>query len=307
VGRADPSEPGAHEGVNCDTCHSINRVEPTRAGAGFVLHTRENVKYGPLCDAKDHYFHKMGCSPLHQSGQFCAACHLYYREAGGSELPVFTEYEEWRDGPAAAEGLECQSCHMPAVRGLEVARGWKPARPFGHDHGLLGHDDKLRSRALALRVDVAADAGVVHVTATVTNVGAGHAVPGGLPGRRVVLRVICRDKVGVEESRAEHEFARVLADASGRERPFYAATHVVRDERILPRTARKETFDLSARQGGTIEAELVWREMPDAWRDELDVASVGEELLARAVVPFTLPPLGGRATAPRTVTVEPSR
>lgn len=308
VGHAEASEPGAHEGVNCDTCHSIAKVDATRAGAGFSLQTRDNVKFGPLCDAKDHYFHKMGCSPLHGEAQLCAACHLYYRTVRGGELPVFTEYEEWRDGPVAEDGIECQSCHMPAVRGLEVARGWKPARPFGHDHGLLQPDGKLRTAALKLRLEVSpADGGSVHVAATVSNVGAGHAVPSGMPGRRVVLRLVCRDKDGRVEGRAEREYARVLADDSGRERPFYAATHVVSDERIAPRASRSESFALAATQPGVVEVQLVWREMPDAWRGELGVDSVSEQVLLQAKVPFTVVPPGAHAAAPRIVTLEPAR
>ncbi|HEX9101437.1 MAG TPA: hypothetical protein VF997_04500, partial [Polyangia bacterium] len=306
AGHADPAEPGAHEGVNCDTCHSISAVDERPQGAGFSLHTQENVKLGPLCDAKDHYFHKMGCSPLHKEGRFCAACHLLYRDAGGARLPVFTEYEEWRDGPAAAEGLDCQSCHMPAVKGLEVARGWKP-RPFGHDHGLLGRDGNLRRRALRLRLEVGAAAGGVHVAASVTNVGSGHAVPSGLPGRRVVLRVVCVDQKGQEQSRAEREYARVLVDAAGRERPFYAATHLLRDERIGPRASRDERFELLAAQSGSVQVQLLWREVPAAWSAELGVAATGEQLLAEAKVPFVLPSVGARPAPPRIVTLEPSR
>ena len=306
VGHADPMEPGAHEGVNCDTCHSIAKVDARPQGAGFSLRTQENVKLGPLCDAKDHYFHKMGCSPLHQTGQFCAACHLYYRDAGGARLPVFTEFEEWRDGPASAEGLECQSCHMPAIKGAEVARGWKP-RPFSHDHGLLGHDGNLRRRALRLRVEVGAAPGVVHVAASITNVGAGHAVPSGLPGRRVVLRVRCADAEGREQSHAEREYARVLGDAAGNEQPFYRATQLVRDDRIQPRASRDAAFDLAATRPGSVQVQLVWREAPAAWSAELGVAAPAEQVLAEAKVPFVLPAVGARPAPPRSVTVEPSR
>jgi hypothetical protein len=306
VGHADPAEPGGHEGVNCDTCHSIAAVEPRPEGAGFVLRTQDNVKLGPLCDAKDHYFHKMGCSPLHGEGRFCAACHLYTREVPGARLPVFTEYAEWRDGPAAAEGLECQSCHMPAVKGLEVARGWKP-RPFAHDHGLLGADQNLRRRALRLRLEVSAAAGVVHVAATITNVGAGHAVPSGLPGRRVLLRVRCLDRSGREQSHAEREYARVLGDAAGHEVPFYAATRLVSDDRLQPRVPHEEAFDLPATQSGSVQVELLWRPLPARWSEELGVAPPADELMAAAKVPFVDPAATAHAAPRRIVTVEPSR
>ncbi len=307
AGHAGAGEPGAHEGVNCDTCHSIRQVEPARGGAGFTLESRENTKYGPLCDARDHYFHKMGCSPLHGQGRFCAACHLYYRTlAGGAALPVFTEYEEWRDGPAAAEGLECQSCHMPGVKHVEVARGWKPPRPLAHDHGLLGVDGKLRRRALKLRLDVARAAEHVTVEAILSNVGAGHAVPGGLPGRRVVLRLVGLDGAGHEQARAEREYARVLADDAGREQPFYAATHLLRDDRLLPGTSRHERFDLTAPSARVLLVQLLWRAAPAAWRSELGAGADEEELLLETRIPLPAPGNAGAART-RTVTLEPVR
>lgn len=303
VGRADPTEPATREAITCDVCHSISAVEPVRAGGQFTLQTQDNVKRGPLCDAKDHYFHKMGCSPLHTEGRLCAACHLYYRStSGGASLPVFTEYEEWRDGPAAAAGLECQSCHMPAIEGGEVARGWKP-RPHSHDHSLLGLDGTLRKRALKLRLEVAGGAGTAHVTATLTNVGAGHAVPSGLPGRRILLRAVALDADGGEQGRVERQWARVLADDSGQERPFYAATRVASDRRLERDVPALETLDVPAPRPGTLVVQVVWREVPAAWRDTLGVDGA-EEVLLETRLPL---PTAAPGAPPRVVTLEPRR
>lgn len=303
VGRADPAEPATREAVTCDVCHSIAAVEPARSGGQFTLQTQDNVKRGPLCDAKDHYFHKMGCSPLHTEGRLCAACHLYYRSTGaGVALPVFTEYEEWRDGPAAAAGLECQSCHMPAIEGGEVARGWKP-RPRSHDHSLLGLDGSLRKRALKLRLEVAGGDGVAHVAATLTNVGAGHAVPSGLPGRRIILRAVALDGDGREQARVERQWARVLADDTGRERPFYAATRVASDHRLERDVPAVVELDVPSARPGTLLVQVVWRESPAAWHDELGVDG-GEELLLETRLPL---PAATHGAPPRVVTLEPRR
>jgi hypothetical protein len=265
TGQSDPSEPGAHEGVNCDACHAVREVQVGRAGHGFTLHTEENVKYGPICDAKDHYFHKMGCSPLHEEGKFCSGCHLWYRTlSSGKELPVFTEFEEWQDGPYGKAGMDCQRCHMPGQRAA-VATGEKE-RSGVHGHGFLGADGKLRERALTLDVKANVADGRVRVDADVTNSGAGHHVPSGLPAHQVVLQVSLLDKQGGELERAERPFQRVLVDEKDAEAPFYAAQKVARDTRIAAKEVRHETFDLDAHGPAAqeVRVDLVWREASPA-------------------------------------------
>src|SRR5262249_2448779 len=86
--------PAGSEGVTCDVCHSLKEAKPSPEFAPLQLQLTDTVKYGPLCDAKQHYFHKMGCSPLHEESALCGACHLYYaKNARGEPLPVYTEYE----------------------------------------------------------------------------------------------------------------------------------------------------------------------------------------------------------------------
>jgi len=49
--------------------------------------------------------------------EFCAACHQF--GPTGATLngkPLENTYAEWRDSPAAREGLQCQDCHMPDRR-----------------------------------------------------------------------------------------------------------------------------------------------------------------------------------------------
>jgi hypothetical protein len=102
----------AEEGVTCDVCHTLREPNPTKDGGSFRLAVDDMVKYGPRCDLKDHYFHRMGCSKEHSEAQICGSCHWW--EPKG--IPVFTEYADWKAGPAAAKGLQCQGCHMPKSR-----------------------------------------------------------------------------------------------------------------------------------------------------------------------------------------------
>lgn len=103
-GLAQKDDPVVGEGVTCDACHIVKSVTLRADGATLELRPTENVKFGPLCDAKNHYFHKMGCSPLHAESKLCAGCHQWVRGA----MPIFTEYDEWSRSGAADEGVECQ-------------------------------------------------------------------------------------------------------------------------------------------------------------------------------------------------------
>jgi hypothetical protein len=257
AGAVDPTDAAHADGVGCQACHAIVDVEARRPGAGFRLGLADNTQRGPLCDAKDHYFHKMGCAPLYAEARYCAACHLYYR--GGGAVPVFTEYEEWQASPYADE-LACQDCHMP--RGVaEVAVGW-PARPNVGHHGFLGRDGRLRARALEARWSVRRGAdGGLDVEVAVKNAGAGHLVPGGLPGRQLVVRVRALGKDGAEMAADERVYQRVLLDEHGDPAPFYRAVKAGPDMRIAPKATRVEHFSLAAAGAARVRLELLYREL----------------------------------------------
>ncbi len=284
----DPSEPAAQEGVTCDVCHTIAAVTAKASGAGFELRAYDNVKYGPLCDAKDHYFHKMGCSTLHTESTFCAGCHLLYvTTRRGESLPVFTEYEEWREGPYRSMGVDCQGCHMPEAP-AEVAVG-SPKRVAVAHHGFLGREGTLRREAIQLRVVVARQEGKLHVEVALHNNGAGHKVPTGMPGKRLVLRVRALDESGSVFSRLEQSYARILVDERNAEAPFYAAARLSLDNRLGPDERRNETFDLEAPFAGRLQVELIWKEIDDSVAAALGVPLPREQLLREISVAFSAP------------------
>lgn len=284
------------EGVTCDVCHSMRSALPSRTLSPLPLHLEDNVKYGPLCDAKDHYFHRMGCSPLHAEAKFCGACHLWWQH----DLPIFNEYEEWQAGPLAAEGMVCQGCHMPAKRG-EIAVG-AGARDQVHSHGFLGRDADLRQRALAGQVTVAAGAdGALAVTVQLMNRGAGHSVPTGLPERRVILRVRSLDAAGAELESKEVRYGRVLVDKNGALAPFFAAVKVASDTRIAPREQREESLILRApQQKGRVSVEVRWLAFDPELAEELSLPRTREVVMLRGDIPF-----GAKLSGlPRTIQVK---
>ena len=266
-------EPAASEGVTCDVCHMLRDVKATADGGSFRLAIDDMVKFGPRCDLKDHYFHRMGCSPEHDQAVICSACHWWERKG----VPVFTEYPDWLAGPAAK--TPCQSCHMPKER-ASIAVG-SPVRDGVPHHGLLGLATDLRKRALGLTARVADDGGALVVTVEVKNVNAGHFVPSGLPERRIVVSA----KVGDVVQR--HALGRVLVDATGAEAPFWRATKVGADTRIAPGATARETFVFpGVTAAGTAEIAIGYRAVSEAAARQLGIAEVAEEKLLGATIAF---------------------
>ena len=293
---AEPDDPVLTEGVTCDVCHTINAVEDKKSGGAFTLKTEDNIKYGTLCDAVPHYFHKMGCSPLHTEGKFCAGCHYYYR----GEVPVFTEYEEWKNGPYSNQ--DCQSCHMPGTARLAASGG--AVRPGIGMHDDFGANRELRRRALTGTVEITSDkSGVAHVVVDLVNERAGHFVPSGMPGRQLVLNVMtpAMSRHG-EEVRF---FDRVLVDAKGAPAPFWSAVSVAKDTRIAPKAKRTSTVELDAPVGSVIRVSVFWRSLALALDEFFGVVSHGNGFDEMLLEGEGVVPLPGQA--PRRFTLRMAR
>jgi len=229
----------AAEGVTCDVCHTLREVEPDRHGTTLALDLASAVRYGPLCDAEDHYFHRMGCSPLHSRAELCGGCHLWtMHTSAATELDVRTTYADWHAAARTTASPTCQGCHMSAVAG-EVAVGWDTEARVS-DHGMYGPGDELRSRALELGLTIVPEDQRLRVELEVTNAAAGHRLPTGLPGRRIVVRVLAIGAEGTAIASEERVYARILVDGRGVEVPFYAAQRVQSDTCLAPHEVRRE-------------------------------------------------------------------
>jgi hypothetical protein len=292
----------ATEGVTCDVCHTLRDPVPSAKGGEFRIAIDDMVKFGPRCDLKDHYFHRMGCSPEHSQAVICGSCHWW--EPKG--IPVFTEFKDWRDGPAAKANESCQSCHMPKEKAV-IAVG-SPMRTNVPHHGLLGLAKDLRARAVALEVTAKDDAGAIVVDIAVTNATAGHYIPAGLPERRLVVRTRELDATGapVQATATKAYLGRVLGDASGALVPFWLATQVVSDSRIAPGATWRDQVRFTPKATGAIEVEVLYEGLDPAIAEQLGVKDVEQVVLAKAKVPFGAASATGRAQLPKTVTVKPA-
>lgn len=176
----------------------------------------EPLIFGPFHDVSQL---QMGAvyRDFFRKADFCAGCHDYgvsvNPRAGAidadqwksGELPVQSTFNEWQQGPYATK-TPCMECHMPAdlqadnAAGLEDSIASGPSqiagwiRPKGeiHKHTWIGPrtpSSGLLQRSAELGIDAQVLGDSLAVQVTVKNVGAGHALPTGLPTRSMILLV----------------------------------------------------------------------------------------------------------------------
>jgi hypothetical protein len=248
-------DPISREGVTCDFCHTIADVDLDRPGHPFVLDPGD-VKRGPFKFAES-VGHQTEYSTLHKSSPLlCASCHEYTNAAG---VNVLSTYSDWQRGPYPLRGVTCQECHMAPVPGTTVNPGLAaPAliRVINLHRVVGGSARSQLDRGLDLKIDEMSRSGsTASLTVSISNVAAGHPVPGGLATRSLVLAVGVESEGGELIHRQEKVYRRELKDAGGRVLAgvsdlFLKAASVGRDNRLLPQETRVERFTLPLPQGG---------------------------------------------------------
>ncbi len=231
------------EGVGCDYCHSIIEVKETDSRVEAVVRI-STVKRGPIQDAASTA-HDVAYSPLHETSPVCAPCHQY---VNGEGTVIMSTYSEWKASKAAEDGVSCQSCHMgltkanvvdPRVQRVERAQVNLHEVPGGHSLEQL-------HRALGVALAPERQGDELALRIALTNRGAGHAVPTGMPGRRVILEVSLETGEG-KSFRETRTYERSFLDAAGkpivRDSGFFASgVKPGPDTRIQADERRIETF-----------------------------------------------------------------
>lgn len=166
----------------------------------------------------------MGCVPREhfKEAEMCGGCHEQEQAAllpgdtidlgrwPQGKIPVHSTFSEWQESPIA-DVLACQGCHMPpadpsVTNGADlqalseastgITAGWP--RPTGSTrlHTWSGPKSPQAVRLpspVSVMVNTTDDGlGALEAEVTVTNVGAGHAVPTGEPMRALLLLVTAR-------------------------------------------------------------------------------------------------------------------
>ena len=85
----------------------------------------------------------------------------------------------------------------------------------------------------------------------------------GLAGRRLILRVVARDRSGAVIAEEARTYARILGDDAAVEVPFDVATRVLEDTRLRPGERRRERVRLPA-EAAEVEATIVDRALDPA-------------------------------------------
>lgn len=269
----DLSQGITREGVSCDFCHTVTAVHLDGRQAPYSLDVGK-VKRSVLKRAASPA-HEVAYSELHETSEFCGGCHNFLAASGKA---IMGTYEEWKNGPYAREGVQCQECHMVLSKGHVVAEEVQESPAKIHLHNLIHDTDQLRS-ALTVQIANANRSGrQLDVEVVVANVGSGHMVPTGMPSREVILTVSVDD--GARVMSKERRYRKVVADEGGAvlEEDYQALLYgwrVLNDNRIGPRESRNErfTFELSRDQRrAQVTASLTYSYSPTILRrQEVDV------------------------------------
>jgi hypothetical protein len=286
----------AAKGIQCDFCHSSTGARSLyNADIKLDPGHGENdpgTKRGPFDDSRSDY-HRSEYSAFHTKSEMCGVCHDVRHVVFGTKLE--TPYEEWKNGPYAAKGIQCQGCHMHQRPGVPatgstprpdnpgVAAPGGPARRHLFTHYFVGGNtvvpplfgnreqarmagERLRNAATVKLGDAIAGG---RLTVTVANTGAGHAIPTGLshvrqvwleltimgPGGTVLYHGGGLDADGVI-IRPAVIYNTVFADGAGRPVMNVAkARSVLRDRRIGPMKSVVESYDIPGISEGVVTAE----------------------------------------------------
>nr|MBX2800495.1 hypothetical protein [Myxococcales bacterium] len=184
---------------------------PTIAGLA-----EQPLQFGPYDDVPHPRMGSVHRSFFHEA-VLCGGCHELHQPVlvpgqtadpvrwPTGRLPIHTTFSEWLEGPISPQS-PCQSCHMPpdptvgnsSDLGNEfdvepgLVGGWY--RPPGsvRAHSWVGprqRDSGMLELAVALDLEVEAGKSEVLARVTVSNVGAGHAIPTGEPLRSLLVLV----------------------------------------------------------------------------------------------------------------------
>ena len=299
TGDMNELHPGAEqEGVFCEFCHKIGDVylDPATglpyANAPGVLSYRLHRTFDPevlFLGPLDDVTRRVSYVPLEKKSQFCAPCHQF--SFWGT--PVYQSFEEWLNSDYPAQGIECQTCHMPPGElpyFVYPERGGlirEPSTLASHlDLGVK--DPEFMQRTVSMTLYTASSRAGIDVSVAITNVFAGHDVPTDYPGRNMILVLqatddkgsplpqlsgpVVPDWGGTSESEVDYGgqpgkgYAKILRDAVTGDWPvvnYWKPSFIQSDNRIAAGACDTSHYRFARPASGnvTIEAQLWFRRL----------------------------------------------
>ncbi|MBU2493554.1 MAG: cytochrome c family protein [Bacteroidetes bacterium] len=176
----------ANESVSCEVCHSITGFTgDTPFNFNYVVDPGKTKYTSRLGDTQSPA-HEIKVTELHKSGDFCGICH---NEKSPFGIWVKSTHLEWKEGPYAEQGVQCQTCHMPQAELKTAAMGATYMDAKTHlFHG--AHDPGKVKGTIELRINpdiVEAEPGEkVKFTIALFNQKTGHKFPTGSVEDRIL-------------------------------------------------------------------------------------------------------------------------
>jgi len=145
TGDLPPTTTASASAVSCDFCHTVSGT--SGIGNASFISTPGDVKRGPYFDAISPA-HDTTLSTLHTQSEFCGMCHDVYHPTNG--LPLEQTYTEWKNGPYAAQNVQCQHCMMGEMRNTKAASSG-PKREVVFAHFFAGGNFVLGNKNESLK------------------------------------------------------------------------------------------------------------------------------------------------------------
>lgn len=186
----------ANESVSCDVCHTITGFEGDVPHNFNYISEPGRVKYGRR-EGLVSPAHETRSSAFLTTAEFCGTCH---NEKSPYDVWVKSTHLEWKEGPYAAEGVQCHDCHMTKAQGnvANLAPAIQDARQHlfhgAHDPGKVRGTIELRIHPDTRGVEPTEP---VMFTVALFNQKTGHKFPTGSAEERIVwLHVEATDAAG---------------------------------------------------------------------------------------------------------------
>jgi len=288
-------------GVACDFCHKIDSVMVNYNtgvnGSIFVkrpnLDNQKDINIGSLDDVRTSL---MGASFNPQYGQssYCSACHQYKNING---VIVDDTYDSWLASNYAAQGIQCQDCHMQPNSDSTFVSGFAERELVVRDssriynHLFQGITPRYLDKAAEVDIQAEIIDDKLNVKVMLTNKRAGHKLPTGVSFRNTILLVtatmgsdtlaqVAGDTIPFWGGQGSHAtgnysglpgkgYALITRNGATGESPVgnWLTTEIVSDNRIPAHVTDTTdyTFQLQAQDQVAIKTRLVRRRIFQHW------------------------------------------